>query len=163
MSNEQQPSVDYSKAREWLADEGYYRADLETPEALRRTAQEVLAEGERRVSLARDVLVLLDQAEAECARLATQVPPASDASTVQPANKKIFRKVVERYIWHLEKMVRLECGHTTHERGRWVGGELVLNQTARCWDCETGLPDRPAPISKQIGVTAGPDHNDNEV
>ncbi|MDU4254505.1 hypothetical protein [Pseudomonas sp.] len=51
--------------------------------------------------------------------------------------KKIRRAVVERFKHRLEPMVRLECGHTTHERGRWVDGKIVLNKTVRCWDCET--------------------------
>lgn len=52
-------------------------------------------------------------------------------------HKNIRRKVVERFLWKLEPMVRLECGHTTAERVRWVGGVMVPNQSARCWDCET--------------------------
>lgn len=59
--------------------------------------------------------------------------------------KKINRKVVERFRWSRDNMVRLECGHTTYERGRWVRGELVLNKTARCWACEIGEPEHPAP------------------
>lgn len=51
--------------------------------------------------------------------------------------KNITRKVVERYTRGLEPMVKLECGHTKPERSRWVNGEIVLNKTARCWDCET--------------------------
>lgn len=51
--------------------------------------------------------------------------------------KNITRKVVERYSRGLELMVKLECGHTKPERSRWVNGEIVLNKTARCWDCET--------------------------
>lgn len=61
------PVVDYGLARDWLAEEGYYRADLQTAEQLRKTAREVLAEGERRVELGRDVLDWMDGQE-EAAR-----------------------------------------------------------------------------------------------
>jgi|GEM_PF-3767468 len=64
-------------------------------------------------------------------------------------HKKITRKVVDRYRWKLGNMVRLECGHSTFERGRWVGGEFVMNQAARCWDCEIGV----APASKTAPAT----------
>lgn len=58
------PAVDYDLARAWLADEGYSRADLKTAEQLRRAAREVLAEGERRAEVGRDVLDWMDGQEA---------------------------------------------------------------------------------------------------
>lgn len=57
-------AVDYDLARAWLSDEGYSRDDLKTAEQLRRAAREVVAEGERRAEVGRDVLDWMDGQEA---------------------------------------------------------------------------------------------------
>ncbi|MBO8406753.1 hypothetical protein IDZ74_29350 [Pseudomonas aeruginosa] len=57
-------TVDYDLARAWLSDEGYSRDDLKTAEQLRGAAREVLAEGERRAEVGRDVLDWMDGQEA---------------------------------------------------------------------------------------------------
>jgi hypothetical protein len=58
------PEPDYSKARQWLRDEGYGRDELETPEQLRAAAASLEAEARRRSELARDVAAEMKLAEA---------------------------------------------------------------------------------------------------
>lgn len=55
---------DYSKVRQWLRDEGYGRAELETPEQLRAAVARLEAEALRRSELARDVAAEMKLAEA---------------------------------------------------------------------------------------------------
>lgn len=65
MADEADPAVpDYAVPRQWLMDEGYYRADVATADGMRKVAAEIRAEGLRRVELADDALEAMAQAEA---------------------------------------------------------------------------------------------------
>lgn len=61
----EQPAPDYSKARQWLRDEGYSSEELATPEQLRAAVASLKAEARRRAELARDVADEIQRAEAE--------------------------------------------------------------------------------------------------